>query len=205
MSAVLAAKDLPAVIGAAFEGGFFFDQIMVDRRPHAIIVPPKGSGEIVDVRWNKNMKRVPGACSYNDSYANTVAMAEAGSKAAKDALAANINGYRDWCIPARDVLERMYFLGKPTKRANSCWYRDGENPSAVPPAYPYTEKTPGQTAIEAFREGGAEAFEDAYYWSSTQFEGDGGNAWAQLFGNGNQSLYLKVNEFRVRLVRLIQI
>lgn len=205
MSAVLAKKDLPAVIGAPFEGGFFFDTIMVDRNPHAIIVAGKAEGEHAPARWHKNLKRVAGALSYFDSYANTVALAEAGSPIAQWALAQKINGFNDWCLPARDVLERIYRLGKPAKRQNYCYYRSGENPSAIPPTYPYTDELPGQTEIALFREGAAEALEPEGYWSSTQYEGDDGCAWAQGFDYGNQGVGLKGNEFRARLVRTIAI
>lgn len=204
MNAVLAQKDLPAAIGAAFEGGSFFGAIMVDRNPHAIIVSPKAAGSHAETRWNKNLKRV-GAISYSDSFLNTVAMAEAGSPIAQWARAQEINGLRDWCIPARDLLERMYFLGKPTTRRNACWFRDGENPSAIPPAYPYTAMLPAQTDLDAFREGGVEAFDPAYYWSSTEYEADSDYAYAQDFGDGGQGNHRKDSEFAVRLVRTIPI
>lgn len=205
MSAVLAPKQIPAVIGAAFEGGFFFGLVLVDGRQHAIIVSPKAEGEHDRAPWNKGMKRIDGALSYNDSFANTVAMAEAGSAIAKWARAARIGGFDDWAIPARDVLELIYRNGKPHADENSCYYRSGENPSSVPVGYPYTEALPAQTSVEAFRTGGAEAMEEAAYWSSTQYEASNDYAWAQNFDNGIQYDYHKGNDFRVRLVRTIAI
>jgi hypothetical protein len=86
-------------------------------------------------------------------------MAEAGSPLAQWARGLDINGNTDWCIPARDVLELGYRHLKPTTYENSCSFRDGDNPSSIPAGYPYTEQLPAQTAAEAFREGGAEAFE----------------------------------------------
>lgn len=201
MSAVLAQRELPVVIGAAFEGGFFYDRVMVDRNPHAIIVSPKVGGEHPDAEWYRGKDFRSG--SYNDSYANTVALAKAGWKPAQWALDQQINGLKDWSIPARDLLERMYFHGKPGARPNGCWFRDGENPSAIPPAYPYTEAVPAQTTAEAFRTGGAEAMDEVPYWSSTPFEASDDAAWAQDVGNGDQGDCDRSNEFRVRLVRVI--
>jgi hypothetical protein len=204
MNAILEKKQLPTVIGTPFEGGFFFDRILVDHRPHAIILAPKAEGEHPDVRWNAGMSRVSGALSFNDSFANTRAMAEAGSDVAKWARAARIGGFDDWCIAARDVKERLYRLAKPTTDSN--WvYRHGENPSAMPATYPYSATAPAQTQIEAFRQGGPEAFDPVAYWTSTQYEGSDDYAWAQLFGYGDQGGCHKSNDCRVRLVRVIPI
>lgn len=206
MSAVLAPKQLPAMIGAAFEGGFFFGLILVDGRQHAIIVAPKAEGEHKAAPWNKAMKRIDGALSYNDSFANTKAMAEAGSAIAKWAREQRIGGFEDWCIPARDVLELMYRHGKPHADENATYYRSGENPSSVPVGYPYTEALPAQTEVEAFRTGGAEALDETGYWSSTQCEAGNGYAWAQSFDNGGQDgCHKGGNSCRVRLVRTIAI
>lgn len=46
-------------------------------------------------------------------------------------------------------------------------------------------------------------FKSEWYWTCTQYEGGGGYAWAQLFGDGYQSNFLKGTEFRVRLVRTV--
>lgn len=198
-------QELPVVLGAPFAGGFFLDCLNVDGRPHAIIVAPKADGEHADVIWRKKWDRIAGALSYNDSYANTVAMAEAGSEVAQWARAQRIGGFEDWCIPARDVLERMYRFGKPGTAKNYCYYRSGENPSGIPVGYPYTEDRPGQTLLDPFKEGGAEAFDQVWHWSSTQYKGHAACAWAQNFGYGNQSSCRRGNECRVRLVRVIPI
>jgi hypothetical protein len=203
MSAVLAPQVLPA-IGAAFEGGFFTDRILVDGRPHAIITAPLVDGQHPDTVWNSKRARVGDARSFCDSYANTLAMAKAGSQVAQWALDSKLNGYSDWALPARDVLERMYFRFKPTTEEN--WvYRNGENPSAIPAAYPYTAALPKQTELALFRKGGAEAFDPVWYWSSTQCEGGGGCAWAQYFDGGGQGNFRKGGGCRVRLVRTIAI
>jgi hypothetical protein len=192
---------VPDTHGAPFEGGFYGGQIRIGAALYAIAWAPKAQGELQG-KWLGSHTGVPGACSYFDSMANTRAMAEAGSELARQALALGINGFTDWCLPARDVLELAYRHLKPTSEENYA-YRSGDNPSSVPAGYPYTEAVPAQTAVEAFQEGGAEAFEEEWYWSSTQYSDN--LAWSQVFSDGNQSHNGKSYEARCRAVRLIQL
>ncbi|GAA5785095.1 hypothetical protein [Chitiniphilus shinanonensis] len=100
--------------------------------------------------------------------------------------------------PARDELELLYRAFKPTDGENYTW-RHGENPSAVPPTFPYTAASPSQTALVSFQDEGAEAFEPAWYWSSTQFSANDG--WLQYFGDGTQHDARKDAAYRARAVR----
>jgi hypothetical protein len=193
--------QVPSTIGTPFEGGFYGGKIRISVAIFAIIWAPKAEGEITG-KWLDAYTSVPGATSCFDSMANTKAMAEAGSSIAKQALAASIGGHTDWCIPARDVLEMGYRYLKPTTEENDV-YRYGDNPSSIPAGYPYTETSPAQTTIEAFQDGNPEAFEEAWYLSSTQFSED--DAWNQYFGDGSQNLSNKFYERRCRFVRLIQL
>lgn len=186
--------------GTPFEGGFYGGIITIPNAPlHAVVWAPKANS--YSGIWLPSYDDVPGAASCFDSMANTRAMAEAGSPIAKIALEANINGLTDWCIPARDVLEMGYRYLKPTTRENSCTFRDGDNPSSLPAGYPYTETNPVQTVAEAFREGGSEAFEPEWHWSSTQSSSC--DAWFQSFGHGYSDYNSKAFEARVVLCRLI--
>ena len=191
--------QVPAEIGAPFEGGFYGGKIRVGLVICAIVWAPKAEGEITG-KWLDSYTDVPGATSCFDSMANTKAMAEAGSPIAQQALAANIGGHADWCVPARDVLEMGYRYLKPTTEENDV-YRYGDNPSSIPAGYPYTATSPEQTTVEAFQDGNADAFEEAWYASSTQYSEH--YAWMQLFASGGQSSYDKYYERRVRFVRLI--
>lgn len=192
----------PITHGTAYEGGFFGGIVNINGVPHAIAWAPKAEGETQGI-WHADE---PGliAPSCNDSVANTQAMAKVGSAIAQWALGLCINGHTDWCIPARDVLEQAYRYLKPTTEASNGWMRCGDNPSSVPVGYPYrTQAAPIQTTFEAFQEGGAEAFEDTWYWGSTQASAS--SAWFQNFYYGRQgNSYLYV-EMRVRAVRLIQL
>ena len=191
---------LPELHGTPFAGGFYNGKIRIGVAICAIVWAPKAEGEIKGL-WMNKYSDVAGAMSCYDSMANTKAMAEAGSPIALKALAASIGGYNDWCIPSRDVLEMGYRYLKPTTEENDV-YRYGDNPSSIPAGYPYTAASPEQTTVEAFQEGNAEAFDAAWYFSSTQSSESG--AWLQGFGYGSQDYYGgKDYERRVRFVRLI--
>jgi hypothetical protein len=197
---------VPETIGSPFEGGFYGGQI----RSHggakifAVVWAPKALGE-TSMPWLPSYNDVPNARSCFHSTDNTRAMAEAGSELAKWALGLEIAGHKDWCIPARDVLELGYRHLKPTTYKTGGYFRDGDNPSSVPVGYPYNlGELPAQTSVEAFRNGGAEAFEDEWYWSSTQFSSS--LAWGQYFDLGYQDgLFKTDSECRARAVRLIQL
>lgn len=184
-------------IGQPYGGGFFSGITQEDGKRYINITA--GAGHELKGKWGEYGQKIQGADSYTDSRANTEAMAASGSELAKAVLALTIGGYSDWGIPARDVQEPQYRHFKPTADENYCSWRDGDNPSSVPAGYPYTETSPGQTSVEAFREGGPEAFQDAWYWSSTQRSAD--TASIMHFGDGGQSLNVKYGELRARPVR----
>lgn len=97
-------------IGAPFAGGFYAGRLFIRDEPHALILAPKADGELEDVRWHKNTKRIDGATHYADGLANTRAMAEAGSPLAKQILALRIGGFDDWHLPSR--LQALVLFGE---------------------------------------------------------------------------------------------
>lgn len=182
-------------IGADLANGFYTGLIVSDGKLFAVITAPK----VLEFasKWGEYGQEVEGACSYHDGAANTAAMLEAGSPAAQ-----KISLVDGWYIPSRDELELMYRAFKPTTEENYT-YRHGDNPSSVPPGYPYTEQLPAQTALDAFKADGEQAFDDTWYWSSTQYSAY--NAWLQTFDDGFQHYYDKLIEGRVRPVRRLLI
>lgn len=205
MNAPAPSTILPA-IGALFEGGFFAGLIQLDDGTrYGLIVAPKAEGQHADTEWIDDYQAVPGAQSYNDGLNNTEAMAEAGSKLAKWARDLRISGFDDWYLPSQDELEIIYRNLKPTTRENYCWARSGINLSAVPPTRPYLPSSPVQTSADAFREGGAEAFDDVWYWTSTQHAANSDFAWSQSFDRGDQYGILTSDRLRARAVRRIPI
>ncbi len=60
-------------------------------------------------------------------------------------------------------------------------------------------------AVKAFMPGAKEAFDSAWYWTSTQHAEYADYAWLQYFFNGDQSYDRKVIEWRARAVRMIKL
>lgn len=197
--------EIPIVASIPLEGGFYVARIRVDGIDYALIVAPKAEGERDDIAWNDSLGSVGAALSYCDGLGNTAAMAAAGSELAQWARSLRIGGHDDWYLPSQDELELCYRYLKPTADKNACYARSGVNVSAVPPTYPYTPDAPSQTDIIAFQEGGAEAFEESWYWSSTQHAATADFAWGQYFGDGDQGSDLKSFKFRARAVRRLKI
>ncbi len=197
-------KAIPAAIGAALAGGFYYGMINVGAETFALIVSPKLVGEYVGP-WNGSNASVAGAEHYADGYANTTALVEAGSEMAQWARSLNIDGYNDWYIPARDELELLYRHLKPTDDDNSESFRDGDNPSSVPVGYPYTETSPGQTTVDAFKQGGEQALAPNWHWASTQYAPTPYSAWSQNFDHGYQDSTHGSYAGRARAVRRLKI
>ncbi len=196
-----AQQQAPAVtipeIGAPYGGGFFSGITVQDGKRYLNI--SAGRAHELNGAWGEYGVKIEGADSFTDSRANTEAMAAAGSELAQQVLALNIGGFTDWAIPARDVQELQYRNLKPTSRENYCWGRDGDNPNSLPVGALYTEESPAQTALTAFQQGGAEAFQDRWYWSSSQRSAD--YAFHMGFDDGIQNTSAKDTELSVRPVR----
>ncbi len=191
------------IIGTAMEGGFFGGIINVNGTHKGIIWAPKSAGQIEAQLMPRGMS-VEFSKSPCDCVASTKTLLDAGSPAAKIITDLDINGFKDWLIPSRDVLEIAYRNLKPATRKNYCSSRDGENANSVPPTYMYLPDNPLQTSVDLFKEGGAEAFDPLWYWSST-VRPEGDTAVIQTFFLGRQHYFLLHDLFLVRAVRLIQL
>lgn len=201
MSAV--EKAAPAVttpaIGQAYGGGFVTG---ITRDPvtgqRFLNITAGAEHELVG-KWGEYGEKIEGADSFTDGLANTKAMAAAGSELAAKVLNLSIEGFTDWAIPARDVQELQYRHFKPTTEENWAGARSGDNPNSEPVGLLYSKEDPVQTAHAAFQEGGAEAFRDTWYWSSSQRSAT--TAFLMTFAGGLQGDDVKYDELRVRPVR----
>ncbi len=194
-------SEIPAV-GAPLGGGFFTAIVVMNGLHFALATAGKEAE--IEGEWGKFGEKIEGAGSFIDGLANTDAMVSAGLEIAIKVRAMRFGGQDDWAIPARNQLEAQYRRFKPTTRKNYCSYLDGYNPDSVPAGELYTDTNPLQATAEAFREGGAEAFAAAWYWSSTQYSAD--FAFTQGFDGGGQDYDGKdYYGSRVRPVRMIQL
>jgi hypothetical protein len=184
-------------IGEAIQGGYFAGIVKLGTEHYGIVVAPKAEGE-TEGTWGARSKLIA-AQGVVSGLENTHAMAEAGSEIAAWAKGLIINGHSEWYIPARDELELIYRNLKPTSNENYCSFRDGDNPSSVPPGALYTDDSPAQTSVAEFQDDEAHAMEEAWYWSSTQCSAN--NAFCQRFDDGDQGNYGKGLTLRVRAVR----
>jgi len=163
---------IPA-IGEPFGGGFFAGLYYENGVRHALIVAPKAEGQADSLEWG--VRGETEARSLIDGLANTRALGD-DHPAARFCRDLRIGGFDDWHLPALDQMSVL--------RANLT---------------PEDDHVPEQTAADAFKEGGDEAFDiDGWYWTSTEWSS--GYAWVQLF-YGFQSYHGKVWSLRVRAVR----
>ncbi len=184
-------------IGQAYGGGFFSGITVQDGKRYMLITA--GREHELEGEWGEYGTKIEGADSFTDGRANTEAMAAAGSELAQQVLALSIGGHSDWAIPARDQQELQYRNLKPTARENYCCGRDGDNPNSLPIGLLYTPESPTKTTVGAFREGGSEAFQPAWYWSSSRRSAY--DAFFMYFVDGCQDNLGKDIELRVRPVR----
>lgn len=186
--------------GAARHGGYFSGVFQCEGKSYSLIVSPKTLGEFKAQHWGAYCQRTT-ATSFADGHNNTRIMAAAGYKAAKQALRLDINNFNDWYIPSRDELELMYRHLKPSTQSNLMSFRDGENPSSIPPGFPYCLQSPTQSTAQTFQLGQSECMDKEDYWSST--EATDYSAWNQHFGYGYQSTNHKNAKCKIRVVRKV--
>ncbi len=179
--------------------------------------------------WGLSADFIAGSCAGAPSYlsdgrANTDAvlahaggsLASWGAFAAIQALndAGGINGYTDLYLPSRDELALCYRAHKPGAANNRTGARVtvncggdgavvGTSSLTVPASPGHTLGSPAQTGQVDFQTGGAEAFAENDYWSSSEAGSDW--AWLQRFSDGHQSRAHKANQDRWRAVRRIRL
>lgn len=206
-SVTITVATAPNQAGTAYGGGYYVGRIKPgDGFTYALIVAPKASGETAGLQVKTTHNTTAGTTSTWDGKANTAAMIAAGAAAhpaANFCKNLSIGGYTDWVLPAKDQLELLYRQLKPDATANNTGF--GANPSSDPVGANYTAGAPAQTAIAAFKTGGAEAFATDKYWTSTEYSGDRSSDWVQFFSAGFQNYDLKNNSGRVRAVRMVKI
>lgn len=203
----------PSTIGQSFGGGYYAGQISTAGNGVAdyyLVVAPKSSGQSNSLQWKTSATETAGTSSQIDGPSNSNAMNDASHPAAQFCKGLTIGGYSDWYMPARNELEVCYYNLKPTTDNNHT--SSGINPNAVPARNSnYTASVPAQTSATDFRApSGAERFDTALYWSSSQWTAVTSYAWTQQFGylgylSGTQNINPKNQTQRVRAVRRVAV
>jgi hypothetical protein len=203
----------PSVPGTPFEGGYYAGKIQYDGKTYALIVSPKAQGEPAGtIRFKASNTNTPNTGSLNDGWSNTLALVEAGAdihSAAAYCRSLIIDGYNDWYLPSVNELEICYRNLKPTTASNTvgaAGYPNGANgfnPSSIPVGAAYTTTNPAITSSTIFVTGGAQAFIQNYYWTSTQK--DAGETWIQNLNSGNQIGTGKTTTRYLRAIRRVLI
>lgn len=203
-SANTAAVSLPAV-GASFGGGYFAGQISTAGNGVAnfnLVVGPVASAQNTSKQWKTSNTSTTGTSSLIDGPTNSSNMNNADHPAAQFCEGLTIGGFSDWYMPAFNELEICYYNLKPTTDTNST--STGVNVNAVPTRNSnYTTGTPAQTSSSAFKDTGAEYFDSARYWASTERTFNTG--WQRIFADGYEIFQTKTNYQRVRAVRRLAI
>lgn len=94
-----------------------------------LIIPVEAAATIIDTHWGEYGKRIKGADSDTDGFANTRAMAEADNELAKRILGLEIAGHADLYLPARHELRACY-LNVPELFDADCWWWTSTQSSA---------------------------------------------------------------------------
>ena len=174
----MAKKTALPAFGAEFGGGYFSGEIVVNGERFALVVAPKAEGEKMDLEYKlKDRGTSDGSISDDDGFFNSNLINDANHPAAQFCKSLRIAGHDDWHLPSRDELMRI-------------WMALGPNRVNTP---------------ELFKSGAAEAFEERWYWSSTEYARDSYYAWMVNFLNGDQDSYNKFDGCGVRAVRRLKI
>ena len=168
---------IPA-FGSPLGGGFFGGEIIINGERFALVVAPKAEGEKMELQYKqKDRNTADGTHIENQGLVNSDLINDVNHPAAQFCRGLQIGGFDDWYLPSRDELMHIWMALGP-RRYN----------------------TP-----DLFREGGTEAFETTWYWSSTEHAQLSSHAWYVSFGSGFQDNGNKFNTMAVRAVRRLKL
>lgn len=208
---VIKKESTPTEPGTPWQGGYYAGRINVDGDIYGIVVSPKAQGETYTSINTDNIS-VPGVPSLYDGWKNTLVMMTEGQgthPAAAFCRGLNINGFKDWYLPALDELEICYRYLKPTTEENYTTLVSGRpsgiNDYSIPSGSAYTLTEPGQTKSIIFKNTGSEAFNLDFHWTSSQFGPGSTSQRVQRFSDGGQSFVNKRSLYYLRAVRRVLI
>jgi hypothetical protein len=204
-TAAITVATYPTVLGVPFGGGYYAGRIKNGTDVYLLIVAPKASGETTLALRDRDGTGMQysvwdGASNTASLLAESAASTTMKSPAAEFCKALNIGGFTDWAIPAENQLDLIYRTFKPYTGTNST--TEGANGNLDPVQQNYTAAAPAQTAIAAFKLGGAEAFTLDRYWTSTSYNGSYGKPID--FTDGYRAISTKTTQRKLRAVRMVK-
>ena len=128
-----------------------------------------------------------------------------------------VGEYTDWYLPSCNELELCYRHLRPTADNNAVfsaspdWRYDtclanGTNLTSIPAGSAYSITKPSRSVVTSFHVERPEAFDEKWYWSSTEHLYYNHSAQYQHFGNGYQfSNFKTFTDGSVRAVRRVLI
>jgi hypothetical protein len=157
---VVEPEPLPESIGEPYGGGFYAGEIEDGGKTYKLIVADI-SGDILGLPWMDPPGDWPIAASSTDGLGNTQTMAgDERFAAGNHCLDWRGGGFDDWYMPAQEELSMIYLNLGPN----------------------------GSVPID-FRLGNVQAFDEGYYWCST--ENESGYTWIQRFSDGYLAKYVQ--------------
>lgn len=199
-------------IGQPFQGGFYAGDIVDDGVTYHLVIASEKFGRNYGglIKFEYSVGGIPdGVQTTTNGLAATLAMVHENEKVGEIVYLAaqychnlEINGYKDWYLPARDELAIAYRNLKPDltpcctarfKDINKFGFGYGldsiENGFVPSLGYGYAVNPPNQTSSKEFQTNGTESFYDGYFWTSTPFSFT--SAWVQNLRTGQQRVSLK--------------
>ena len=200
---------IPTRIGQVLRGGTFTGFNRVRDTVYSIIVAPKSTE--MSLTQKTTMTATPCAHSTIDGVANTNAMNDVTHPAAFYCKSLTVNEFADWYLPSKNELELCYRNLKPSNQLNYVYesgqlngnlkLANGTNTNAIPVGMPYTTNSPMQTIVVDFIRSSICAFDDDWFWTSTECSSNTTSSLIQLFSSGGQYWYYKTTTAKVRGVR----
>lgn len=162
-------------VGDAYQGGYYFGTMLFDGQHYAMVVAPKASEVSAPLSSAySELPQFPGTLISGRDICSWVLANVSGGASIEAILSAtgyNGGGFNDWYLPSTWELELLYRNLKPSTTANNTF--TGSNPYSVPTGSTYSAGSPTQTAVAAFKTGGAQALIATPYLSATYDVGQG--------------------------------
>jgi hypothetical protein len=196
----------------AYEGGYFAGQISATANgvaTHNLVVSDKTVGDAARsyyVSYPPPTTNPTNLVTGAENTTNLVSNYGSGMPAAFFCENLNTGGYTDWYLPAGNELEILYFFLKPGTDPNTLGIWANENAVAPQPINTnHTASVPAQTTAAAFRAGGAQAFSEVVYVSSTQYPPNPNQCYAFSFYTAASVADGKTPTFRCRAIRKVAV